>query len=154
MNADCSGTAEVTVDDQLTGVVNTCCGAGSGALVITKIPSGNAILCGAPDLAFCGDDAGDITFDPDSKNVVFPDVDAKKSFIAHIDFAESRLTEGPSTIPGTPFIYFSPDSLVLFAQYRQKIGIYSFQPSTGDLTENTTIPIEGKITIATATLSD
>jgi hypothetical protein len=143
VSADCGGTAEVTVNDQLTGAVSTCCSVGSGSVSITQMSTGQQIFCQASNLTFCGDDAGDIAFDPASENFVFPDIEADQTYIAHIDFAGSQLTQSPSAIPGTPQIRFSPDSKVLFALYGQKIEIDAFQSSTGDIPARTSLAITG-----------
>jgi len=143
VSADCGGTAEVTVNDQLTGAVSTCCSVGSGYVTITTISTGQQIFCQASNLTFCGDDAGDIAFDPAGENIVFPDTDVNKTYVGHIDFAGSQLTQSPSTLPGTPYIYFSPDSRVLFALYGQRIQINSFQSSTGEILASTSLAITG-----------
>jgi hypothetical protein len=141
--ADCGGTAEVTVNDQLTGAVSTCCSTGSGYASITKISTGQQIFCQASNLTFCGDDAGDIAFDPASENIVFPDIEAKKTYIGHIDFAGSQLIQSPSTLSGTPYIHFSPDSRVLFALYGRRIQINAFQSSTGLILASTSLAVTG-----------
>jgi hypothetical protein len=151
-NANCGSSSAVTITDQLGGAEHACCGAGSGYVEITRIASGTQIFCQASNLTFCGDDAGDITFDPASENIIFPDTDVKETFIGHIDFAQLQLAESPSTIPGTPAIYFSPDSQVLFGLYKQKIGIYAFQSSTGEILASSSLSLTGKATVATATL--
>lgn len=93
-------------------------------------------------------------FDPASKNIVFPDADAKNTYIGHLEFPATQLVEGPSIIPGVPYVDFSPDSLVLYALYSRKIGIYGFQPNAGALTANTSLPVQGKVTLAITTLTD
>jgi hypothetical protein len=153
VTADCGGTAAVTINDQLTGWESTCCGPGSGYLQITRMSTGKQIDCQFANNTFCGDDAGDLTFDPESQNLVFPDIDAKKTFVGHLDFLDSQLIQSPSILHGTPIIYFSPDSLVLYAQYAQKIEINAFQASTGEILASTSLPVKGKVAIATATLN-
>ena len=148
---DCGGSGETVANDQLTGVGSTCCGPGSGYLQITRISTGKQITCQASDLNFCGDDAGDIVFDPSSQNVVFPDTDVKETFIGHLVFASSQLTQSPSMIRGNPYIYFSPDSQVLYALYDETVGINIFQSATGQLLATTSLPVKGKVTIATTT---
>jgi len=143
VNADCGGGAGVTVNDQLTAVVGACCGAGSGFLGITKTATGQQINCQASNLTFCGDESSYIALDPASRNVVFGDLDAKKTYVGRLDFAGSQLIQSSSTLPGAPYTYFSPDSKVLFALYPQKIQINAFQSSTGEILASTSIAIKG-----------
>ena len=143
VNADCGGGAGVTVNDQLTAVVGACCGAGSGFLGITKTATGQQINCQASNLTFCGDESSNIALDPASRNVVFGDLDANKTYVGRLDFAGAQLIQGPSTLPGAPYTYFSPDSKVLFALYPKKIQINAFQSSTGKILASTSLAIKG-----------
>jgi hypothetical protein len=143
VSADCGGTAGITVNDQLIGAESACCGTGSGYIQITQISTSQQIFCQASNLTFCGDDAGDLAFDPASQNIVFPDTDADTTYIGHIDFAGSQLVQSPSTLPGTPNIYFSPDSRVLFALYAKTIEINAFQSTTGEILAATSLPVQG-----------
>ena len=147
--ADCGGTATVAVSDTLTAGQSTCCSAGSGYLTITNVFTNRQISCQAP--TFCGDDAGMLVFDPASKNIVYPDFDVNKTFIGHLDFENLQLIQGPSTIPGTPHVYFSPDSLMLYAQTPSWIAAYAFDSSTGNLLVHKGFAVKGKVTIAPAT---
>jgi len=53
---------------------------------------------------------------------------------------------------GTPSIFFSPDSRLVYASNTSDVGIYALQSSTGKLGANTTLPDTGNVSIATATL--
>lgn len=144
ISPDCGGSAAIIVNDQLSGEVAACCGTGSGYVEITQMSTGKQVNCQASNLTFCGDESGDIAFDPASENFVFADTDAKTTYIGHLDFADSQLIQSPSTIPGAPFnIYFSPDSRVLFAVYGEKIRINAFQSSTGEILASTSLTITG-----------
>ena len=92
-----------------------------------------------------------LVFDPASKNIVYPDFDVNKTFIGHLDFENLQLIQGPSTIPGTPHVYFSPDSLMLYAQTPSWIAAYAFDSSTGNLLVHKGFAVKGKVTIAPAT---
>ena len=151
-NADCGGTATAAVSDTLTAGQSTCCSSGSGNLQIFNAYTGQQIIfCQASNLAFCGDDVGDLVFDPTSKNIVYPDTDVKTTYMGHLDLKNSTLIQGPSTIPGTPYIHFSPDSRLLYAQYPSRIAAYGFDSSTGALLVHKGFQVTGKATIATAT---
>lgn len=77
-NANCGSSGAVTITDQVGGAQHACCGAGSGYLEIVRLASGTQIFCQASNLTFCGDDAGDITLDPASENIIFPIPTSKK----------------------------------------------------------------------------
>jgi hypothetical protein len=151
--ADCSGRGAVTVSELLSASASACCSAGSGSLNIASIAGKPKVSCEYTP-AFCADDPGALAFDPASKNIFFSDIDLNQVFIGHINFATSQLIEGPTSIPGLPAIYFSPDSRLVYAvnSNSNDIGIYTFQSSTGDLISTTTLPDQGNVGVATATL--
>jgi 6-phosphogluconolactonase (cycloisomerase 2 family) len=151
--ADCSGHGAVTLSDLLSASASACCGAGSGSLTIASIAGKPKISCEYTP-AFCADDPGQLAFDPANKNIFFSDMDLNQVFIGHIDFATSQLIQAPTSIPGLPAIYFSPDSELVYAvnSNSNDIGIYTFQSSTGDLISTTTLPDQGNVGIATTTL--
>ena len=151
-NADCGGTATVAVSDTLTAGQSTCCSSGSGYLNITNVVTNQQIGCQASDLAFCGDDSGVLAFDPSSKNIFYPDADLKKTFVGHLDFTNSKLIHGPSTISGVPLIYFSPDNLLVYTYKADWMRVYTFQASTGKLSVHTGFRLSGRVTVATTTL--
>ena len=70
----------------------------------------------------------------------------------HIDVENSQLIESPSTISGTPHVYFSPDSLMAYAVSSGSIRIYTFQASTGKLGVHSGLLVKGKVSVAVATL--
>ncbi len=151
--ADCSGQGAVTVNDVFSASASACCSSGSGSLAIASI-AGKLLVACENTPAFCVDDPGALAFDPASKNIFFSDIDVNQVFIGHIDLGKSELIEAPTSIPGLPAIYFSPDSRLVYAvnSSSNDIGIYTFQSSTGDLISTTTLPDQGNVGIATATL--
>lgn len=60
-----------------------------------------------------------------------------------------------------PSVYFSPDDKLLYALYpstrtvtQTNILINSFHVSTGKITDNTSIPVQGTVTVAATTLKN
>jgi hypothetical protein len=151
-DGSCSGTTVVAVTDQVAGGAGTCCGQGSGGLGVIQIATQKAIECSVSMLTFCGDDVDGLYFDPASRNVFFADYDTKEIYIGRLNFAKGTITESTSAIPGNPKLYFSSDSLLIYALYNHNVEIYAFNSSSGALTANTSLPIQGKVTIATAVL--
>ncbi|HZR59078.1 MAG TPA: hypothetical protein VFA74_19580 [Terriglobales bacterium] len=152
--ADCSSAGAVAVTDFVTGAASACCGSGSRSLNITSIANNKQMIGCEYTPAFCADQAAQLAFDPASKNIFFSDIGQNETFVGHLDFAKNELIQGPTSIPGLPTIYFSPDSRLVYAvnTNTNDIGIYTFQSSTGDLISTTTLPDQGNVGIATATL--
>jgi 6-phosphogluconolactonase (cycloisomerase 2 family) len=151
---DCSGMGAVAVSDSLKATASACCGAGSGFFNVTRTATDKAIACSPSLLSYCGDEVAQLYFDPANKNLFVADPDVNQVFIAHIDFQRSQLLSTPTSIPGLPAIYFSPDSRLVYAvnSNSNDIGIYTFQSNTGDLISTTTLPDQGSVDVATATL--
>lgn len=84
----------------------------------------------------------------------FADADANEIYIGRLNFANSTITESDSAIPGDPRLFFSPDSLLVYARYDDEIEIYAFQPSRGTLTANHSVAVQGNAKVATATLQN
>ncbi len=148
----CSGPTAIALTDLLTASSSSCCGQGTGALGVYRTGTQKAIQCGPQNVAFCGDEVARLNLDPASQNVFFGDIDTGLTDVGHLDFTTLQLTDTGSTIAGTPPLYFSPDSRLVYASNASDIGIYAFQPSTGKLGSNTTLPDGGNVGIATATL--
>jgi hypothetical protein len=163
VNTDCGGTSSVAVTDRLIGVENACCGAGSGTLQIFKESNPNepVITCQSSNIPFCGDDAFGLSFDPLSDNIIFPDEDANQTDVGHVDLGTSEIVASASTLQGMPSVYFSPDDKLLYALYpstrtvtQTNILINSFHVSTGKITDNTSVPVQGTVTVAATTLKN
>ncbi|HEY6337845.1 MAG TPA: hypothetical protein VIW68_05075 [Candidatus Sulfotelmatobacter sp.] len=149
--ADCSGAGAVTFTDKFTAMAQACCSSGSGFVNVNPTFAGKAISCEYTP-AFCADSVGNLALDPASKNLFFGDANTGQTYIGHLDFVKQQLIESASTISGTPQIYFSPDSLLVYAVNSNDIGVYAFQSKTGTLGANTSLPDGGNVSIATATL--
>jgi hypothetical protein len=107
-------------------------------------------------LTFCGDDVvpSGLYFDPSSKNVFFADADTGGIYIGRLNFGKSIITESDSAVPGDPQLFFSPDSLLVYALYKHNVEIYVFRSSTGTLTANTSLALQGKVNMTTTTLQN
>jgi hypothetical protein len=149
---ECETSCKVTVTSQLSAAEGVCCGPGSGFLVIANNSSGSNFACQASDQTFCGDDVANLAIDPANTNLFYGDATVNETYIGNINFTTSQLSASPSTIPGTPPVYFSPDSRLVYAVNSNDIGIYALHPSTGILSATTTLPDSGAVNIATATL--
>jgi hypothetical protein len=152
----CSGNSAVAVTDQIAGGAGGPCGQGCGGISVLQISTGKEIECTPSMLTFCGDDVAPsgLYFDPAGKNVFFTDADTSEIYIGHLNFAKSIIIESNSAAPGDPQLFFSPDSLLVYAQYKHNVEIYGFRSSTGMLTTNTSLAIRGKLKITTATLQN
>jgi hypothetical protein len=149
---ECITSCDVTITSGLSAAAGVCCGPGSGYVQIARNGSGQNFACQASDQTFCGDDVANLAIDPANANLFFGDATVNETFIGNIDFTTSQFTASPSTIPGTPPVYFSPDSRLVYAVNSNDIGIYSLKTSTGTLSATTTLPDSGGVNIATATL--
>jgi hypothetical protein len=154
VNGSCSGTNAVAVTDQISG------GAGGwsqgfGGISVLRSATEEEINCTPSMLSFCGDDVAvnGLYFDPASRNVFFADSYTDQIDIGRLNFTDGTITASDSVIPGNPKLYFSPDSLLVYSQYDNNIGIFAFRSSTGHITGTASLPVQGKATIATATLS-
>jgi hypothetical protein len=155
-DGSCSGNTAVAVTDQIAGGAGACCGQGSGGLGVIQISTGRQINCDASMLTFCGDDVvpSGLYFDPSSKNVFFADADTGGIYIGRLNFGKSIITESDSAVPGDPQLFFSPDSLLVYALYKHNVEIYVFRSSTGTLTANTSLALQGKVNMTTTTLQN
>ncbi|MCU1270776.1 MAG: hypothetical protein JWL97_3602 [Gemmatimonadales bacterium] len=149
---ECQTSCTVTVTSALSAADGVCCGPGSGGIQIARTSTGQSFSCGASNQTFCGDDVANLAIDPANTNLFFGDATVNETFIGNIDFTTSQLTASASTIPGTPPVFFSPDSRLVYAMNSNDIGIYALHASTGALTASTTLPDSGAVSIATATL--
>lgn len=146
---ECETGCVVAVTDVLSAVDGVCCGPPSGNVVVTLTSTGQQILCPQSD-TFCTDDVANLAIDPANANVFFGDQTAGQTYILNVDFSAGQLNPSSSTIAGTPPIYFSPDSRLVYAENQSDIGIYALLPATGALLASTTLPDAGKVSIATA----
>jgi hypothetical protein len=159
---ECGSTCAVAVTDLLSAEDGVCCGPPSGEIEVTLTASdgGKQASCPPPssgdrtpraqsDNNFCTDDVANLAIDPANANVFFGDQTASETYVLNVDFSAEQLTPSSSTIPGTPPIYFSPDSRLVYAENESDIGIYALQTATGTLTASTTLPDSGKVSIAT-----
>jgi hypothetical protein len=151
---ECGTTCAVAVTDLLSAQDGLCCGPPSGEIVVTLTSSNGAkqASCPAPgagDSGFCTDDVANLAIDPANANVFFGDKTASETYVLNVDFPAEQLTPSSSTIPGTPRIYFSPDSRLVYAVNQSDIGIYALQTATGSLTASTILPDSGTVSIAT-----
>ena len=149
---ECGSSCNVTVTSALSAASGVCCGPSSGFIEISHNSGGPNFGCGASDQTFCGDDVGGLAIDPANANLFFGDATVNETVIGNIDFTTSKLTPSGATIPGTPPVYFSPDSRLVYAVNSNDIGIYSLHTSTGALTASTTLSDSGAVNIAAATL--
>ena len=148
----CSGPTLIALTDQLTAYSSSCCGQGTGYLGVNHTGTQQAIKCNSQNLTFCGDEVARLNLDPASRNLFFGDADTGLTDVGHLDFVSSQLIDTGSTIAGTPPLYFSPDSRLVYASNASDIGIYALQSSTGKLGSNSTLPNAGNVGIATTTL--
>jgi hypothetical protein len=142
------------VTDILSAEDGVCCGPPSGEIVVTLTASNGKTQASCPplggsDSGFCTDDVASLAIDPANANIFFGDQTANETYILNVDFPAEQLNPSPSTIPGTPPIYFSPDSQLVYAVNQSDIGIYALQTATGTLTAGTILPDSGKVSIAT-----
>lgn len=149
---ECSTSCALTVTDILSAVDGVCCGPGSGFISVALASSEKAITCPESD-TFCADDVAGLAVDPANANVFFGDETASVTYVLNVDFPAGQLNPSSSTIPGTPHIYFSPDSRLVYAVNQNDIGIYALQATTGILTANTTLADPGTVSIATASFA-
>lgn len=150
--SECTSSCNVTVTGALSAAEGVCCGPGSGFLTMARDSTGQNFGCQASDQTFCGDDVANLAIDPANTNLFYGDATVNETFIGNIDFTTSKLTASSSTIPGTPPVYFSPDSRLVYAVNSNDVGIYALHAGTGALTASTTLPDSGAVNIATATL--
>jgi len=153
----CGTTCAVAVTDLLSAEDGLCCGPPSGVIVVTLTASNGATQAscpapGAADSGFCTDDVASLAIDPANANVFFGDKTASETYVLNVDFPAEELIPSSSTIPGTPPIYFSPDSRLVYAVNSGDIGIYALQTATGTLTASTILPDSGEVSIATVSL--
>jgi hypothetical protein len=155
-NGSCSGPFAVAVSDQVVGGAGGPCGQGCGSIGIVQLATGKIIECSASMLTFCGDDVAwdGLYFDPDSRNVFFADADTREIYIGNLNFTNATITQSDSAIAGNPNLYFSPDSMLVYALFGRNIEVYALHPATGSLTANTALPVQGKVGIATAVLAN
>jgi hypothetical protein len=151
-SADCNVDGAIAITDQLTASDSSCCGTGFGNIDVHQTNTGQNIYCKTADLTLCGDNVYKMYIDPSSQNLFFGDGDTQLTDVVHFDFTNLKLIETGSAIPGNPPIFFSPDSSLVYAVNSTDIGIYAFQPNSGLLGANTSIPAGNKINLATATL--
>jgi hypothetical protein len=151
-NGSCSGPSAIALTDQLFADSASCCGPGSGVVQVYRTGTQQVIQCGPQNLTFCGDEVGPLNLDPASKNVFVGDADTGITDVGHLDFTTSQLIDTGSTIAGTPPLYFSPDSKLVYANNPGNVGIYALQSSTGKLGANTTLPDGSVVSLATTTL--
>jgi hypothetical protein len=148
---ECQTSCKVVVTSALSAQDGVCCGPGSGGLGVTRTSTGQTIACES-SMTFCQDDVANLAIDPANANVFFGDATVNQTYIGNINFLTSQISARSSTIPGTPPVYFSPDSRLVYAVNSNDIGIYALHASTGALTASTTLPDSGAVNIATATL--
>jgi hypothetical protein len=148
---ECQTSCKVAVTGALSAQDGVCCGPGSGNLGVTRTSTGQTIGCQS-SMTFCQDDVANLDIDPANANVFFGDATINLTYIGNLNFSTSQISASPSTIPGTPPVYFSPDSRLVYAVNSNDIGIYAFHTSTGILGAGTTLPDSGAVNIATATL--
>ncbi len=157
VGAYCNG-AQVATTDLVSAISSSRGGWGSGLLWVFYL-NGGTIFCTSSMLEFCGDDAVDINLDPANQNIFFGDGDRNRTYVGRLEFVLASRHSGtirptPVSIPGTPPIFFSPDSRLVYALDADDIGIYAFQPDNGDLTAHSSLPTTGSVTIATTVLPD
>ena len=154
---ECGTSCAVAVTDLVSAEDGLCCGPPSGEIAVTLTASNGATQAscpapGAADSGFCTDDVANLAVDPANANVFFGDQTASETYILNVDFSAEQLTPSSSTIPGTPPIYFSPDSRLVYAVNQSDIGIYALHTATGTLTASTSLPDSGEVSIATVSL--
>lgn len=148
---ECGTSCDVTVTNKVSAYSGVCCGPGSGSISVARNPNGPNFGC-EYELAFCSDDTAGLYVDPVSQNLFFADQTVNQVYVAHIDFKNSQLVATTSSIAGTPPIFFSPDSRLVYAVNANAIGIYALQMTTGDFTASSSLADSGNVSIATATL--
>jgi 6-phosphogluconolactonase (cycloisomerase 2 family) len=149
---ECSTGCVVTVTDRLSAVDGVCCGPGSGFISVSLWAVEKSITCPQSD-TFCTDDVAGLAVDPANTNVFFGDETTSETYVLNVDFSAGQLNASSSIIPGTPPIYFSPDSQLVYAVNQSDIGIYALQTATGILTANTTLADPGKVSVAAASFA-
>jgi hypothetical protein len=150
--ADCQGISGIALTDTVTASASACCGSGSGGILVYQTFAGQEIGCVASNLKFCGDDVAQLNLDPASENLFYGDSDTGVTYIGHLDFAGAQLVQSASTIAGTPPLYFSPDSRLVYAVNAGEVGIYRLQSSSGNLGASSSVTTSGKVSIAAVTL--
>jgi 6-phosphogluconolactonase (cycloisomerase 2 family) len=154
---ECGSSCAVAVTDLLSANDGLCCGPTSGEIAVTLTSSNGATQAFCPssgDSGVCTDDVASLVIDPANKNVFFGDKTAGETFILNVDFAAGQLNPTSDSILGTPPIYFSPDSRLVYTVNQSDIGIYALQTATGALTASSILPHSGKVSIATASLEE
>jgi hypothetical protein len=156
LGAGCSATWAIAADDLLGGYAFNWGGPGTGTVGLFS--TSGSVYCESTMLEFCGDSPTKISFDPADQNLFYGDADTNETYVGHIYWPpvgsrpQGKLLGTPTSIPGTPPIFFNPDSTLVYAVNPFDIGIYAFQPITGDLGSTTSIADSGNVTIATTTL--
>ena len=128
-SGSCSGPFAVAVSDQAAGGAGGPCGQACGSVGVTQVATGNIIDCTASMLTFCSDDVAWDGVYFDRRNVFFADTDTREIYIADLNFTNATITQSDSAIPGNPKLYFSPDSMLVYALYGRNIGVYAFDPA-------------------------
>jgi hypothetical protein len=147
---ECVSSCAVAISDPTSSYAGVCCGPGSGSIAFGRNPNGKNFAC-ENEFAFCNDDVAGLYLDPLGRNVFVGDATEGEVSVAHIDFATSQLNP-TSTIPGTPQIFFSPDSRLVYALNSSDISIYTLQSSTGTLGASSSVPATAHTSIAGTTL--
>ena len=156
LGASCSSTWAIASDDTLSGYAINWGGAGNGNVEIFSAEG--IVLCEPDMLAFCGGTPKAISFDPAHQNLFYSDADTNETYVGHMLLSrfgagvQGKLVGTSTSIPGTPPIYFSPDSALVYAVNACDIAIHTFEFSTGDLESATSIPNSCNVTVATTTL--
>ncbi len=151
-SADCNIDGAIAITDKVTAADSSCCGTGFGVIDVHQTTTGANIECKTANLIVCGDNVWKMYIDPSSQNLFFGDADTQLTDVLHFDFTNRKLIDTGSSIPGNPNIFFSPDSLLVYAVNSTDIGIYAFQSNSGLLGDSSTVPSGNGISIATATL--
>jgi hypothetical protein len=143
----------IAFSDETAASAENSSGPGGGGVFITRLGTGQNIICQAAMQTFCGDEPFWLSLDPGGQNLFFADRNTLQISIGHIDWTNSTVMLSPSIIPiAPPPLFFSPDSKLVYAVNANDIGIYALQASSGKLTTSTLLPISGSVSVATATL--
>jgi hypothetical protein len=98
------------------------------------------IRCDEFMVAVCGDQDGNMLFDPTGKYLLFDDFTISEVPILYVSVVNGNVVASGASIPGNAYsITFSPTGLLLYGLERGEVLVYVFNPHSGLLTAKSTI---------------
>jgi hypothetical protein len=91
----------------------------------------------------CGDGVYNLAFDPSGKFLLAPDTVTNTTPVFHVDVAHKKMEELSSYLPGSTTPVFSHDGRMVYTiqSDNKTVLITTFDPATGELGANSSLPI-------------